>query len=444
MRALGAASAGGPGPHNPGTVMSPFTGLRPKEDIMLERCFRKASTVRRLRGGPAGSTLDGFAESLLAKGYSPKARATGGYLYAADHLADWAARRGIPVEKLDEEVLGRFLGHLPCRCRGRKHCDLEHAPFRIYKFLDYLRAVGVASPAPGYSVLVVEYGAWMRKQCGLAESTIARSQPVVEALLDTVGEAPSRFDAKGVHDFVLAYVQKRAPRSARSVTTIIRCFLRYLVTQGQCSPDLIEAVPRVPTWRMATLPRYLADTDVERIIEACDRESAVALRDRAMLLLLARLGLRAGDIAGLRLDDIDWQHGRLRVVGKGRRETRLPLPQDAGDAILAYLKDERPALADDHVFFTARTPIRPMTTDVLRTVVRDAIERAGIQAPFRGTHVLRHSLATRLLREGASLDTIGAVLRHRNVNTTAIYSKVDVGVLQQVAQPWPAAEVAPC
>jgi integrase len=243
---------------------------------------------------------------------------------------------------------------------------------------------------------------------------------------------------------VLEYVHQHAPASAGSVTTIVRCFLRWLVAHGRCATDLVEAVPKIPTWRLATLPRSLPDGDVERIIAACDRPSSVARRDRAMLLLLARLGLRAGDVVGLRLGDLDWAQGRLRVAGKGRRETRLPLPQDVGDAILGYLEGERLAAATDHVFLTPRTPVRPIGTAGLRDVVWRAIERAGVRAPSRGTHILRHSLATRLLRDGATLDTIGAVLRHRDVNTTALYAKVDVGLLRQVAQPWPGSEVSSC
>ena len=288
------------------------------------------------------------------------------------------------------------------------------------------------------------YGAWMRDRRGLAATTIAHALPVVQALLGSVGDDPAGLDAAGVRRFVLAYIRQHAPASAGRVTTTVRCFLRWLIAQGRCAADLHEAVPKMPMWQLATLPRYLPDADVERIVEACDRPSAVARRDRAMLLLLARLGLRAGDVVALRLGDIEWKLGRLCVVGKGRRETWLPLPQDAGDAILGYLEAERPASAIDHVFLTARTPIRPIRSSGLRDVVGRAIERAGVQAPSRGTHLLRHSLATRLLREGATLDMIGAVLRHRDVNTTAIYAKVDVGLLGQVAQPWPDAEVSSC
>jgi site-specific recombinase XerD len=413
---------------------------------VLERFFKTTSTPRRLRDGPVGPFLDGFAESMFAGGYS--LRAVGSYLHAADHLGQWAARRGAAVADLDEDLLARFVRHLVrCRCCGCKRGAHPRVPFRVDAFLRYLRATGVvttSAPEATRPQLVCEYAAWMRDRRGLVETTIAHSLPVAQALLGTVSDDPERLDAACVRKFVLEYVRRHAPASAGCVTTIVRCFLRWLVMQGRCSTDLTEAVPKVPTWRLARLPRYIPADDVERILAACDRLSPVARRDRAMLLLLARLGLRAGDVVGLRLGNIEWEQGRLRVVGKGRRETRLPLPQDVGDAILGYLEIERPVSPTDHVFLTARTPIRPIGSSGLHDVLTRAIERAGVEVPSRGTHVLRHSLATRMLREGATLDAIGALLRHRDVATTALYAKVDIGLLRQVAQPWPCAEVSPC
>lgn len=412
---------------------------------MLERCFKHSLTLHRVHTGPAGPFLDGFAEAMGADGYSSEM--IGSYLHAADHLGQWAARRRVAIADLDEHLLARFVRHLSrCRCRGKRGGN-RRVPFRVRAFLRYLRDAGVVTtPATEAtrSPLVTDYAAWMGDRRGLATTTIVHALPVVQALLDAVGHDPARLDAAGVRRFVLEYIRQHAPASAGCVTTIVRCFLRWLVVHGRCSPGLVAAVPTMPTWRLATLPRSLADADVERILDACDRPSSVSRRDRAMLLLLARLGLRAGDVVALRLGDIEWERGRLRVVGKGRRETRLPLPQDAGDAILGYLKAERPAAATDHVFLTARAPIHPIRASGLRDVVGRAIGRASVQAPSRGTHILRHSLATRLLRDGATLDAIGAVLRHRDVNTTALYAKVDVARLRQVAQPWPDAEPASC
>jgi site-specific recombinase XerD len=192
------------------------------------------------------------------------------------------------------------------------------------------------------------------------------------------------------------------------------------------------------------LPIYLPADAIERIIESCDRSTPSGLRDRAVLLLFARLGLRAGDVANLRLGDIDWKTGRFRVIGKGRREAWLPLPQDAGDAVHAYLQRARPAASDDHVFLKVQAPIAACSASSLSYRVAEAIRRAGVDAPAHGAHLLRHSLATRMLREGATLDSIGVLLRHQDVETTALYSKVDVELLRQVAQPWPVAEVSPC
>jgi site-specific recombinase XerD len=186
------------------------------------------------------------------------------------------------------------------------------------------------------------------------------------------------------------------------------------------------------------LPRYIGASDVERLIATCDLTTPIGIRDRAVLLLLARLGLRAGDILSLRMDDIDWQQATVSICGKGRRETSLPLPQDAGDALLAYLDRARSRVTDGRIFFMSKAPFRPLTrSSVVSKIVGSAIRKAGIATPSRGANLLRHSAATTMLRNGATLDMVGAVLRHRSPDMTAHYAKVDVLMLQQVAQPWP-------
>ena len=197
-------------------------------------------------------------------------------------------------------------------------------------------------------------------------------------------------------------------------------------------------MPIIPQWRLSTLPRYIDAAQVEQLIATCDTATPTGLRDRAILLLLARLGLRAGDIVSLRLDALDWPQATVSVRGKGRRETRLPLPQDAGDAVLAYLERARPRAVSDRLFFMLNAPIRPITgSGVITNVVRSAIRKAGIDAPTKGASLLRHSAATAMLRGGATLDMVGAVLRHRSPDMTAHYAKIDVTMLQQIAQPWP-------
>lgn len=222
----------------------------------------------------------------------------------------------------------------------------------------------------------------------------------------------------------------------------MRAFLRYLGAEGKCTPGLDAAIPPAVCWRLSSLPGYLKAEEVERVLAASDTSTSGGLRDRALLLLLARLGLRTGDVRQLRLGDIDWTTGSLRLQGKGRREARLPLTQEIGDALLAYVERGRPAAPYDHVFLGTRPPIRPWGHSSVSAVVGKYLRRAGVTNPRPGTQVLRHSAATEMLRRGGSLQEIGAVLRHRSCDTTAIYAKVDVTLLKLVAQAWP--EVPSC
>jgi integrase/recombinase XerD len=222
----------------------------------------------------------------------------------------------------------------------------------------------------------------------------------------------------------------------------MRMFLRYLIAQGKCRAGMDDAVPTVAMWRLSALPRYLPATDVDRVIAACGRDTAVGLRDRAAILLLARLGLRAGDIVKMNLDDIDWTHASVRVSGKSRREVKLPLTQEVGEAILEYLRKGRPPIQDTRIFIRMAAPWRSLGVSSISALVARGIARAGVETPFRGAHVLRHSAATEILRQGATLQQVGAVLRHRYLDTTALYAKVDVNRLRAIVLPWP--EVFPC
>jgi site-specific recombinase XerD len=220
-------------------------------------------------------------------------------------------------------------------------------------------------------------------------------------------------------------------------------FLRFLIAEGKCAVGLDAAIPTAAHWRLASLPRHLQPEEVERLIASCDQASAIGWRDRAILLLLARLGLRAGDIVHLRLSDIDWKGAWIHVCGKGRRHTRLPLTQEVGDAIVTYLKKARPRTNTDVLFIRCRAPFCAFSSSTVPHIVDKALRCAGVKRPSRGAaHLLRHSLATSMLRRGASLEDIAPVLRHRSIETTQIYAKVDIMALRQIAQPWP--ETQPC
>jgi site-specific recombinase XerD len=214
-------------------------------------------------------------------------------------------------------------------------------------------------------------------------------------------------------------------------------FLRFLIATNRCKSNLEHAIPSVAYWRLSTLPKYLPPEDIELVVNVYESTTELGARNRAIILLLARLGLRAGEVAGLNIDDIDWQNGTLKVMGKNRREARLPLPQDVGDALLHYLSSARPVVDSERVFIRAVAPRIAVTRKVPQYVAAHAIRQAGIVAPSYGAHVLRHSAATSLLRQGSSLQVVGELLRHASIETTAHYAKVDTTLLQQVAKPWP-------
>jgi len=222
------------------------------------------------------------------------------------------------------------------------------------------------------------------------------------------------------------------------MVTALRSFFRYLLHRGAIATDLAGCVPAVPNWSLSTLPRFLPAPTVEKLLKRCNRKTAVGRRNHAILLLLARLGVRAGEVINLSLDDIDWASGQITIHGKGGRSAPLPLPADVGTALAAYLRRDRPPSASRRVFLRHRAPLTGFANpSTLSSIVRRALQQAGIESAHMGAHVLRHSLATSMLRNGGSLDEIGELLRHQSPNTTAIYAKVDVAALHTLALPWP-------
>jgi integrase/recombinase XerD len=219
-------------------------------------------------------------------------------------------------------------------------------------------------------------------------------------------------------------------------------FLRFLIATGQCAPGLEHALPAIAHWRLASLPKYLPTETVEHVLASCDRATPIGIRDWAVLLLLARLGLRAGDVAALKWDDINWPDGTLRVAGKNRRATRLPLPQEVGEAILCYGEHHRPTVPSPYVFLTTIAPLGPLSAKTVTKIAARALRRANVESPIYGAHVFRHSVATTMLRQGVSLPSIGALLRHASIETTTLYAKVDTPLLHTVVRAWP--EVPSC
>jgi site-specific recombinase XerD len=407
----------------------------------VDQYFRYAAARRRLRVGPLGGYLDTFAQQLADRGYAAD---TGQQqLRAVARLSRWMSRRRLHAKDLDEQVVAEFLRQR--RRRGRMR-NIE--PKTLALLLEHLRQDGVvARPAPcvqedGLGLLQRDFEHYLLHERGLAEATVDNYLEASRAFLSTHlnnGTVdPHQLSPADVLGFVRRVAQARPPRSAKFTITGLRAFLRFLYVQGRTATDLAASVPTVPHWKVEALPRSLNAHEVESLLHSCDRTTTVGKRDYAVLCLLARLGLRAGEVAAMTFDDIDWRAGELTVRGKGSTRERLPLLAEVGQALASYLREARPSCATRHVFVTARAPFQEFAgpTTVCR-IVEQAIKRAGLKTPRRGAHLLRHSLATALLQRGASLQEIGNVLRHRHPATTQIYAKVDVAALQALAQPWP-------
>jgi site-specific recombinase XerD len=392
--------------------------------------------------GVLGTFVGQFTNQLTSLGHTRLTVA--GYGDAARHFAEWLLNSDIAVVDVDDGVISRFARHR-CKCSGNRQHRRLSAKYvrRVRRFVCFLIERGVAkAAAPKVAVVnqrVAEFQDWLRHHRGISERTVDRHGRMVMRLLPGLGDDPGTYDAELIRRVILAETQKSSRPNVKTMTTALRGYLRFLAAHGACRPWLDWAVPTIPQWRLSALPRYLPLTDVERLIASCDLTISHGIRDKAILLLLARLGLRAGDIFGMRLDDVMWDEGALRVRGKGRREVQLPLPQDAGDALLDYLERARPLVKDDRIFLRSSAPYRSFTGPcAISGVVKLALKRAGItDAPSRGANLLRHSAATGMLRAGATLDAIGAMLRHRSVDTTAHYAKVDIAMLRQIAQAWP-------
>ncbi len=412
--------------------------------------YRYEDVVEGLRSaGCVQPFLPGFITPLIEGGYAILSSRE--YARSACHFGRWMGLHGIAASRVTESTVEQFSRHR-CTCPG---ASLSGRPpsdqyvRRVRRFVDYLRQVGISPAAPRPTSPPVPaplrgFRPWMMQHRGVTERTIQRYERLVWKMVPNLGNDPAAYDGALVRRVFLDQVRGLGAVAARDYITALRAFLRYLEIEDKCSPGLHRAVPTIPQWRLSALPRYLEPGVVEQVIDSCDLSKPHGVRDRAVLLLLARLGLRAGDIVSMRLEDLDWEAGTVKVCGKSRREVVLPLPQDAGDAVLQYLLNARPTAPTDRVFLCANAPVRPLARSAtVSSIVMLALRRAGVNdAPSRGAHVLRHSAATAMIRAGVGLDTIATVLRHQSADTTAYYAKVDVGLLQQVAQPWP--EGAPC
>lgn len=390
--------------------------------------------------------LDDYAKDLSAEGYSVVTWR--GHYSEAEHFSCWLRFSRRLWRDVDEDVIERFVQH-HCHCpitrkRGKlaEPTGQKHRRRGARRFAGFLRSRGVIPPTavPVESNVerrVAAFGSWLKRHRGATDETIRRYVHEVLRWLSKLPTEPAAYDATVLRDIVLKQPRSRSRSSVRLTVTVLRGYLRFLSARGECRPELAYAVPSTHR-RKTELPRHTAQATIESIIASCNTNTPVGIRDKAIILLLARLGLRAGDVWALRLADLDWANGRIRVKGKGRRQSVLPLPQDVGEALLAYLSQARPRVSLEPVFLRVQAPFRPFSSSgEIAGIVSRVLARAGINGVPTGAHVFRHSLATNMLRSGASLEAVGTVLRHSHRTSTAIYAKVDTPMLQRVVQPWP-------
>jgi len=408
---------------------------------MRKRFRPHPKTLQPMQSGPLGAHLNSFAALLVQQGYCS---VTGwNKLRLVADLSNWMVQRKLRVEDLNEYQIAKFLGWRWQRVVYRS--GDKSTPALLLRHLRQADIVPppVSPPLTPIDLVERDYGRFLRQERGFMSASVGQYLCVARRFLwHRFRGGKIRLKelcTKDVTGFILKDSSIRGRRSAQLMTSVLRSFLNYLFQEGRTAANLAAAIPAVAGGRLSELPRYLDAAQVERLLRCCDRRHKVGRRDYAVLVLLARLGLRASEVAGLELDDIDWTAGELIIRGKGNRMDRMPLLQAVGTAVADYLKRGRPHCSTRRVFIHSKAPYAGFSSppNAVSAIVHRALGRAGLNPPNHGAHLLRHSLATNLLRSGASLTQIGQVLRHQQTQTTEIYAKVDVDALRALAQPWP-------
>jgi site-specific recombinase XerD len=393
----------------------------------------------RRKPGVLGPQVEGYRVWLAQRGYTPGA--VRNMLADLGRVGRWLSAQDLEAAQLTEARMAAFLAAR--RAAGARKVP---GPRAMVPLLTYLREVGVVPPAvlsqTPLGTLLERYRSWLIQDRGLAAATVLRYGNTARRFLQEQacrGDElnPAVLTGVDVNAFLLRECGRVSAGSAKGRVAELRSVLRFLYLEGVTPLRLGTAVPPVGGWRLASLPPTMTAADVQLLLDSCDRSTAIGVRDFAMMMLVARLGLRSIEVARLELRDVDWRAGELVVRGKGRRQDRLPLPGEVGEALVAYLSGGRNPDGARQLFLTCRAPRGPIRPDLVGDVVERACKRTGL--PTVGPHRLRHALAAELLRQGASLVAISQVLRHQDLATTALYAKVDLDALRHVAQPWPGA-----
>jgi site-specific recombinase XerD len=432
-----------PTQHNFGSCSSLHLPLSNKEDNMKrESCPEVVPSTFIV--GPLDRHLPVFVHRITQQGYC--ATSLKPKIVVMNRFNRWLASRNLALVDLDEQSVIDFFKETPRPGHVRRG---DHAG--LLMLLDYLRQVGVTSSPPtefrtsAWHSAAEDFARYLRKERRLSEASVLTYVRIAELFLSKTvnkqSETECDLSCQKITEFICKAARCVSPRYAQLMTCALRSLLRFLYIDGKISNDLSLCVPSVAEWKLSTLPKFLEPAQVEALLAAIVPEAEIQKRDHAILLLLARLGLRACEIAKMELDDIHWDLGQLTVRGKGGKQSRLPIAQDVGAALAEYLLNGRPRCATRRVFIRAKAPRQGFAGSVaVCDTVRRALSRAGLNPPRKGAHLLRHSLAVRMLRSGANLNEIAEVLCHCSPTTTEIYTKVDLNMLAPLAQPWPGGE----
>ncbi len=409
--------------------------------MIAEEYLRTSRLFRRLKNGPHGQLVELYATLLVND--ERASHGTWRCLNLVGGLLSWIERRGLRPTDLKEQVTERYLKY-----RAGKQSLQPGDRAALKRLLSALREVGMIAPAPLPPITPEDqifegFSDYLRQERGLAPRSIISHLPVVRRFLREVCPAGAGDLTNISQERVIRYIERHArdgsAGSGKRMCWSLRAFLRYLHHKGLTPLALADCIPSIRRWKLASLPTYLSAAQVEKVLGGCDRATAMGRRDYAILMMLAKLGLRAGEVASLTLDDIDWRSGEMLIRAKGRQQARMPMPRDVGAAVVAYLRDRRPTTSCRRLFLRTLAPHVGFASGCAITMIaKAALERVGIRGyAHHGAHIFRHSLATELLRSGATLSEIGQLLRHESHDTTRIYAKVDVQRLRTLSLPWP-------
>lgn len=404
-----------------------------------------AQRSKKMRSHELTPYLPSFEDQMSSVGFTTLTIKT--YSEAVCHFGTWLSIHSIRPGDIKNDVFERFCAHR-CTCSGYPRSTNLSRKYlrRVHRFLDFLvetKVIVRAEPAetlPSVAWDQIGFSDWLFNEQGLTQTTVSKYVRALSKILPQLGYDAGQYTASSIRRVVCEYAKRYKPVTAKDYTTSLRSYLKYLTIRGLCSSSLIAAVPTIAQWRLSALPRYISASEVQRVVQSCDTTQQVGLRDKAILLLLSQLGLRASDIVNLQLSDIDWQSATLLVRGKSRRVSRMPLPQEVGDAIIRYLEAGRTHHSTlTHLFLCVTAPYRALSSpSIVSGIVNCAIKRSGIEVPtFSGAHLLRHSAATAWLRKGVALDTISTLLRHGSADMTMHYAKVDISALSDLTVAWP-------